>query len=248
MEHVADPRVMQKPLAIGLDSRNRDFSQQGVLDLVSDLCKIPSLQTEVLFLSCEKKVLLQRYSETRRRHPLAPAETPLIGIQREFDLLAPIQALANVMIDTSDISPNDLKYEVGQWFSTKEVQKLAVSVHSFSYKRGLPHGVDTLIDCRFLTNPYWKPSLRSQNGKTKAVQAYIKRDMRFELFFTKSLDLIKYLLPAYVAEGKSHFSVGFGCTGGQHRSVAVAELMRDALAKSSWQVSIRHRELEKKNT
>ena len=82
MEHVADPRVMQKPLAIGLDSRNRDFSQQGVLDLVSDLCKIPSLQTEVLFLSCEKKVLLQRYSETRRRHPLAPAETPLIGIQR----------------------------------------------------------------------------------------------------------------------------------------------------------------------
>jgi len=244
--HVANPEVMQKPLAIGLDSRNRDFSTQWVINLVDELSHKDNLQTEVLFLTCEQKVLLLRYSETRRRHPLAPAETPLVGIEREFDLLAPVQALANVLIDTSELTPHDLKSEVKKWFSSKGVQKLAVSVHSFSYKRGLPRGVDTLIDCRFLKNPYWQPDLRAQNGQSEAIQLYIKKDERFELFFTKTLDLIKYLLPAHEAEGKSHFSIGFGCSGGRHRSVAVAELIREALAQSAWQVSIRHREMETK--
>ena len=244
--HVANPEVMQKPLAIGLDSRNRDFSTQWVINLVDELSHKDNLQTEVLFLTCEQKVLLLRYSETRRRHPLAPAETPLVGIEREFDLLAPVQALANVLIDTSELTPHDLKSEVKKWFSSNGVQRLAVSVHSFSYKRGLPRGVDTLIDCRFLKNPYWQPDLRAQNGQSEAIQLYIKKDERFELFFTKTLDLIKYLLPAHEAEGKSHFSIGFGCSGGRHRSVAVAELIREALAQSAWQVSIRHREMETK--
>ena len=242
--HVANPELMQKPLAIGLDSRNRDFSTQWVLNLLDELSRKENLQSELLFLTCEQKVLLLRYSETRRRHPLAPAETPLIGIEREFDLLAPVQAMANVLIDTSELTPHDLKSEVKKWFSGKGVQRLAISVHSFSYKRSLPIGVDTLIDCRFLSNPYWQPSLRAQNGKSEAVQLHVKNDERFELFFAKTLDLIKYLLPAYEAEGKSHFSIGFGCTGGRHRSVAVAELIREALAQSAWQVSIRHREME----
>ncbi len=244
VSHVANPEVMQKPLAIGLDSRNRDFSTQWVLNLLSELALIENLQSELLFLTCEQKVLLLRYSETRRRHPLAPAETPLVGIEREFDLLAPIQAMANILIDTSAFTPHDLKSEVRKCFASKGVKRLAVSVHSFSYKRGLPNGVDTLIDCRFLNNPYWQPALRDQNGQIEAVQSYVKEDKRFELFFSKTLDLIKYLLPAYEAEGKSHFSIGFGCTGGRHRSVAVAELIREALAQSAWQVSIRHREME----
>ena len=244
VSHVANPNLMQKPLAIGLDSRNRDFSTQWVLNLLEELALKEYLQTEVLFLTCEQKVLLLRYSETRRRHPLAPAETPLIGIEREFDLLAPVQAMANVLIDTSELTPHDLKSEVKKWFSDSGVQKLAVSVHSFSYKRGLPRGVDTLIDCRFLNNPYWQPGLRVENGQSEAVKLFIKNDKRFELFFAKTLDLIKYLLPAYEAEGKNHFSIGFGCTGGRHRSVAVAELIREALAQSAWQVSIRHREME----
>ncbi len=247
VRNVADPKIMRKPLAIGLDSRNRDFSTQGVVDLINELSRQSDMITDVLFLTCELKVLLLRFSETRRRHPLAPAETPRIGIEREFDLLAPIQALANVLIDTSDLSPHDLKSEVEHWFSLGEKQKLAVSIHSFSYKRGLPRGVDTLIDCRFLQNPYWEPELRSENGTSSAVQQFVKQDERFDQFFAKIVDLIKYLLPAHEAEGKSHFAIGFGCTGGQHRSVAIAELLREALAQSAWQVSIRHRELEAKN-
>ena len=238
---------MRKPLAIGLDSRNRDFSTQGVVDLINELSRQSDMITDVLFLTCELKVLLLRFSETRRRHPLAPAETPRIGIEREFDLLTPIQALANVLIDTSDLSPHDLKSEVEHWFSLGEEQKLAVSIDSFSYKRGLPRGVDTLIDCRFLKNPYWEPELRSENGTSSAVQQFVKQDERFDQFFAKIVDLIKYLLPAHEAEGKSHFAIGFGCTGGQHRSVAVAELLKEALAQTAWQVSIRHRELEAKN-
>ncbi len=243
---VADPKVMQKPLAIGLDSRNRDFSTQGVVDLISDLSKKEDIKTDILFLTCDLKVLLLRFSETRRRHPLAPAETPRVGIEREFDLLFPIQSLANVLIDTTELSPHELKNDLKRWFGFGEAHKLAITIHSFSYKRGIPRGVDTLIDCRFLNNPYWDTSLRSENGTNAAIQSFLQQDERFAEFFSKTLDLIKYLLPAYKTEGKSHLSIGFGCTGGQHRSVAVAELMRESLAQSAWQVSIRHRELETK--
>ncbi len=246
VRRVTDPKVMQKPLAIGLDSRNRDFSTQGVVDLINDLSQKEDIKTDVLFLTCDLKVLLLRFSETRRRHPLAPAETPRVGIEREFDLLSPIQSLANVLIDTTELSPHELKKDLKRWFGFGEAHKLAVTIHSFSYKRGIPRGVDTLIDCRFLKNPYWDPSLRLENGTSAAVQNFLRQDARFAEFFSKTLDLIKYLLPACKAEGKSHLSIGFGCTGGQHRSVAVAELMREALAQSAWQVSIRHRELETK--
>ena len=176
MRLVSDPKVMRKPLAIGLDSRNRDFSTQVVVDLINDLSRKEDVRTDVLFLTCDLKVLLLRFSETRRRHPLSPAETPCVGIEREFSLLSPIQALANVLIDTSELSPHELKEEMQQWFAVGELDKLALTIHSFSYKRGIPRGVDTLIDCRFLNNPYWEPSLRLENGTSAAVQNFLKKD------------------------------------------------------------------------
>ena len=242
---VADPAIMQKPLAIGIDIRNRDFSTLGVMDILEGLYRSEGLNTELLFLSCDPKVLQLRYSETRRRHPLAPVETPAIGIARELDLLSPIKSRADILIDTSEMSPRDLRHNITKWFATGTSQKLAVSVQSFSYKRGLPRSVDTLFDCRFLRNPYWEKDLSSQSGQAEVIKAYIQDDERYEIFFTKALDLIKYLLPAYVEEGKSHFSIGFGCTGGQHRSVAMAEILSEALVQAGWQVSIRHRELER---
>ena len=245
LTRVADPAVMQKPLAIGIDIRNRDFSTQGVVEILEELSRRKGMKTDLLFLTCDPKVLMRRYSETRRRHPLAPAETPAIGIAREFDLLGSIQSSADVLIDTSDMSPHDLRSDIAEWFATGKSQKLAVSVQSFSYKRGLPRSVDTLFDCRFLQNPFWEKDLRSKNGQSDFVKAYVREDERFELFFAKTLDLIKYLLPAYVEEGKSHLSIGFGCTGGQHRSVAVAEILSEALVQAGWQVSLRHRELER---
>ena len=245
LSRVADSAIMQKPLAIGIDIRNRDFSTNGIVDILEELSRREGLDTELLFLTCDPKVLQLRYSETRRRHPLAPAETPTIGIEREFDLLGPIKSRADILIDTSEMSPHELGCDINKWFSTGKSQKLAVSVQSFSYKRGLPRSVDMLFDCRFLRNPYWKTYLRSQSGQSDAVKSYIRSDERFEIFFAKTLDLIKYLLPAYIEEGKSHLSIGFGCTGGQHRSVAMVEIMSAALVQSGWRVSIRHRELER---
>ena len=245
LSRVADSAIMQKPLAIGIDIRNRDFSTHGIVDILEELSRREGLDTELLFLTCDPKVLQLRYSETRRRHPLAPAETPTIGIEREFDLLGPIKSRADILIDTSEMSPHELGCDINKWFSTRKSQKLAVSVQSFSYKRGLPRSVDMLFDCRFLRNPHWKTYLRSQSGQSDAVKSYIRSDERFEIFFAKTLDLIKYLLPAYIEEGKSHLSIGFGCTGGLHRSVAMVEILSAALVQSGWRVSIRHRELER---
>lgn len=123
---------------------------------------------------------------------------------------------------------------------------MALSVHSFSYKRGMPRGVDMVFDVRFLSNPYWDETLRALNGQDPRVQAYVQSDPRFQAFFDKVLELTLLLLPAYKAEGKKHFSIGFGCTGGQHRSVTLAEILSKALAEHEWQVSIRHRELERR--
>ena len=243
---VADPAIMQKPLAISIDIRNRDFSTNDVVDILDELSHRELLNTELLFLTGDPKIFLIRYSETRRRHPLAPEETPSIGIAREFDLLSPIKSRADILIDTPDMSPHDLRSDITEWFTTGKSQELAVSLQSFSYKRGLPRGGDMLFDCRFLRNPYWEKDQRSHSGQSDVIKAYIRDDERFEIFFAKTLDLIKYLLPAYVEEGKNHLSIGFGCTGGQHRSVAMVEILSEALVKAGWQVSVRHRELERK--
>lgn len=248
LERVMEPAGMAKPLAVGLDTRNRDFSVHGMLDMLHALSQKTNVETSLVFIGCERHVLLKRFSETRRRHPMAPAETPAIGIDREFDLLQPIQARADILIDTSEMTPHELRADIERWFSTSASKGLSISVQSFSYKRGLPRGVDTLYDCRFLQNPYWVEALRRQNGTQKAVQTYVREDPRFAEFFQKLLEFSCFLLPAYNDEGKTHFSIGFGCTGGQHRSVAVAETLAAALAERGWQVSIRHRELERNST
>lgn len=235
-----------RPIALGLDVRNRDFSATGLIELVDRLTLDPRVSLELLFLDCRTDVLVRRYSETRRRHPLAPAEPPLTGILREIDLLAPIRVRADLLIDTSDMSPHDLRADLARWFGAIPAQRMAVSVQSFSYKRGVPRGVDMIFDCRFLKNPYWDPDLRPLDGRDPRVAAHIATDARFEAFFEKVADLVCMLLPAHIDEGKTHLAIGFGCTGGQHRSVAVAEKLGDTLALAGWQVSKRHRELERR--
>ena len=244
------PRLLQgppmtTPLALGLDVRNRDFSTQGVIEMIDKLGEAPEIALEVLYLDATTDVLLRRYSETRRRHPMAPGESPSQGIAREFDLLAPIRARAEMLIDTSDLSPHDLRADIERWFAPESGDRLALAVHSFSYKRGLPRGIDMVFDCRFLNNPYWEEGLRALNGQDSAVTEYVQKDPRFAEFFDRVRGLAEMLLPAYVAEGKAHLSIGFGCTGGQHRSVSVAEKLAATLESAGWQVSIRHRELER---
>ena len=244
------PRLLDGPplgrtIALGIDVRNRDFSALALIELIDTLTADPRVALEVLFLDCRTDVLVRRYSETRRRHPLAPAEAPIDGILREADLLAAVRVRADLLIDTSDFTPHDLKAEIAGWMGATPAQRMAVSVQSFSYKRGVPRGVDMIFDCRFLRNPYWVPALRPLDGRAPQVAAHVTGDPQFAEFFDRVAGLVQFLLPAQIEEGKAHLSIGFGCTGGQHRSVAVAEKLGDTLEQAGWQVSRRHRELER---
>lgn len=235
-----------RSLALGIDPRNRDFSTNAVVDALGQLAAVPGVVPELLYLDCSTEVLLRRFSETRRRHPLAPDDRPWDGIEREMEMLGPLRARADVLIDTSDLNVHQLRAEVETWFAPEGQRQLSVSVQSFSYKRGLPRSVDMVFDCRFLKNPYWSPELRKLNGTNDAVADYVKTDARFAPFAQQVLDLSSLLLPAYREEGKSYLSIAFGCTGGQHRSVTMAQEHALELAKQGWQVSIRHRELDRR--
>ena len=173
-------------------------------------------------------------------------ETPEIGIGRETELLVPIRTRADHLIDTSNMTPHDLKAEIERRFGGDGSGRLALSVESFSYKRGLPRGVDMIFDVRFLANPHWQDNLRALDGRSVAVAEFVADDPRFQDFFGKLEAMVLSLLPAFKDEGKTYLSIGLGCTGGQHRSVAVAERLAKALAEQGWQVSTRHRELERR--
>lgn len=236
------------PLALGLDVRNRDFSAASLIELIDVLTRNPSYEVNVLYLDCSSDELVRRYSETRRRHPLTPQGAPLVGIEAEKDLLAPIRTRADFLVDTTGLSPHDLKAELARWFETKKQNRLTVVVQSFSYKRGVPRGLDYMFDCRFFSNPHWQPELRALDGRNAAVQNYVASDPLYEEFLQKVRDLVLFVLPAHVNEGKAHLSIGFGCTGGQHRSVTLAEKIAETLAQAGWPVSKRHRELERRNS
>jgi len=234
-----------RPMALGVDLRNRDFSTDRVIELMSDMRSRPDVDIELLYLDCATNVLLRRFSETRRRHPMAATATPVEGIVREKELLEPVLALADVLIDTSELNVHQLRAEVERWFALDGEHHLSVSVQSFSYKRGLPRSADMVFDCRFLRNPYWEPSLRGMNGTQKEVADYVHADPLFESFAGQVNSLCQLILPACKTEGKSHISLAFGCTGGQHRSVTLAEHLAFKLSNDGWQVSIRHRELDR---
>ena len=234
-----------RPMALGIDPRNCDFSIDAMMDLLRQLAEAPDMAAELLYLDCSTDVLLQRFSETRRRHPMAPEDQPEEGIRRERDLLLPIRSRADVLIDTTTYNVHRLREDIEKWFVPSGKHHLAISVQSFSYKRGVPRGVDMVYDCRFLRNPHYNKSLKPLNGTSAEVAAYVREDPRFEEFAQKVLDLSLFLLPAYRDEGKSHIAIAFGCTGGQHRSVTLAEHHALRLADAGWPVSIRHRELDR---
>ncbi|MCB5198896.1 RNase adapter RapZ [Loktanella sp. TSTF-M6] len=239
-------RKAKVPLALVLDVRNRDFSVDALIGAIDQLTLDLGDAGQVLYLDAENAVLERRYSETRRHHPMAPAGPPLVGITAEKELLAPIRARADQLIDTSHMSPHDLRAEIEGHFAPGQGKLLGVSVHSFSYKRGLPRGLDMVLDCRFLRNPHWDAALRPLDGRDASVATYVGQDPRADEFFGRVNDLVALLLPAHKDEGRAHLAIGFGCTGGQHRSVAMAERLAASLAQAGWPVSIRHRELERR--
>ncbi len=204
------PRLLEgpapdKPMALGIDVRNRDFSTTALIDAIDRIGASADAPMQLLYLDSSAEVLFRRFSETRRRHPLAPAEDPGKGIAREFDLLGPIRARADILIDTSEMSPHDLRAALEASFAPQGVQQLAVSVHSFSYKRGLPRGLDIVLDCRFLRNPYWEETLRGLNGQDTPVARYVADDERYPAFRQQVIDLVLLLLPAYESRRQGVF-------------------------------------------
>ncbi|MCL1628311.1 RNase adapter RapZ [Roseibaca sp. V10] len=237
---------LERPLALGLDTRNRDFSVDALLTLVEALASLPDTSFDLLYLDCSEDALIRRFAETRRRHPLRPDLPPADGVGLETRLLKTVRSRADMLIDTSALSPHDLRAEIVQLFAPQGRVAMGVQVQSFSYKRGIPRGVDMVFDCRFLNNPHWQPELRSFDGRDPAVAAFIMQDARALPFFDKIHALVESLLPEFAEQGKPLIMVALGCTGGQHRSVAMAEKLANALARGPWRVSKRHRELERK--
>ncbi|MBA3325147.1 MAG: RNase adapter RapZ [Rhodobacteraceae bacterium] len=237
---------MSQPLVVGVDSRNRDFAVDALTGLLYQIGSRPGCRPVLVYVDCAPGVLIARYSETRRRHPSSPHESPLVGIERETALLAPLRARADVLIDTTAMTPHELRAELGRWFAPEEAGGgLAVTLQSFSYARGLPRGADMVMDCRFLRNPHWSPELRARDGRDPAVAAYVAADQNHAPFCDRLAEMLRFLLPAYQAEGKSYFSLALGCTGGKHRSVALVEALATTLAQEGWRVSIRHRDVER---
>lgn len=245
LPRLLDGTPTERPLVLGVDARTRDFSVDALVEAMTALRGMPAYDSHLLYLDAREDVLLRRFSETRRRHPYAEGDALAAAVRAEIDLLAPLKDHADRVIDTSEFSPHDLRATLKGHFASEDGPGLRISIDSFSYKRGLPQDLDTVFDVRFLANPHWDPALRPLDGRDPKVAAHVEADPRFPAFYSRVSDLILELLPHYLAEGKTHLGIGFGCTGGRHRSVAVAEKLAKTLAEAGWRVSIRHREQDR---
>ena len=233
-----------QPIAIGVETRTRGFSTRALAGLLDRLRRRQGIAALLVFLDCADETLMTRFNQTRRRHPLAPEEDVATGVARERDLLAEVRGRADVVIDTTALTPQGLKAEIAARVAPQAAAELAIAVHSFSYKRGAPAEADMVLDCRFLRNPYWEAALRHLDGRDPRIQGFVREDPLFRDFFARLGELLEMLLPAYKREGKAYFCVALGCTGGRHRSVVIGELLAERLRKSDWPVMLRHRELE----
>ena len=231
-------------LAIGVDSRTRGFSAEGLAALVERMRAMPGIAVRLVFLDCSDEALISRFAETRRRHPMAAEESAAVGVARERAAFAPIRERADLLIDTTSMSPHQLKARIQDSLSGAQGRGLAVSVQSFAFKRGAPREAEMVFDVRFLRNPHWEPDLRPLDGRDPAVDAYVAADPLFAPFFDRLVDMVLLLLPAYKREGKAYLGIGLGCTGGRHRSVAIAERLARRLDAEGWRTTVRHRELE----
>jgi UPF0042 nucleotide-binding protein len=233
----------ERPLAIGIDSRTRGFDAQAILGRVAKLREDQQQQVEILFVDAADAVLAQRFSATRRRHPLAldrPAED---GIANERALLEPLREAAEHLIDTSDTNSNALQQDIRRRFGDVAAVSPTLVVSSFSYARGLPRDADLVLDMRFLRNPHWDEGLRPGTGLDADVSAYIAEDPAYGPTLDQIAQLLLTLLPRYHREGKSYITVAFGCTGGRHRSVHAAETVAQRLRAAGFSPTIAHRDL-----
>jgi len=237
----------ERGLAIGTDTRSRGFRAEAVLQALARLRATPGLHVDLVFAWAEEAALLRRFSETRRRHPLAPYGRMSDGIAAEQGLTAPLRDAADLLVDTSELSLNGLRRLIEQHFAgdapSESPGGLLVSLVSFAYPRGLPREADMVFDARFLRNPHYDPALRAHTGLDAAVGAYIEADADYAIYIDTIRTLLLRLLPRFVQEGKKYLTVAVGCTGGRHRSVHIIASLAAYLVEQGWRVSVSHREL-----
>ncbi|MBA3676368.1 MAG: RNase adapter RapZ [Sphingosinicella sp.] len=231
-----------RPLAIGVDSRTRDFDASRIVQQVENLGSGSVFPVETLYLDCAGSELLRRYSETRRRHPLASDRPATDGIAAERELMEPLKRLADYLIDTTDSDPNLLQQQIRQRFGTAGASP-NLQIMSFGFARGLPRNADNVFDMRFLKNPHWQDELRPLTGLDPAIGDYIASDESYAEAVARIEELILLLLPRYFHEGKSYISIAFGCTGGRHRSVHIAERVAARLREAGFSPTVEHRDL-----
>ena len=232
-----------QPLALGIGARTRDFDPKRIIERIRALREGHGLDVGMLFLDCAGSELERRYSETRRRHPLAPDRPASDGIARERELLAPLREWANRLIDTTDLSANMLAQKVRSTFAVSGSDAPVLSIQSFGFARGIPRNADLVFDMRFLRNPHWDPVLRPGTGLDADVSAYVAADPAYAAAMEQIGSLLELLIPRYRAEGKAYVSVAIGCTGGRHRSVHVAEHLARRLRDAGFSPTITHRDL-----
>jgi UPF0042 nucleotide-binding protein len=236
----------EAPLAVGLDTRTRGFAGADALDTVARLRAAQGARVTLVYATADEAVLLRRYTETRRRHPLTPGGSlggrVADGIARERALLEPLREVADLVVDTSNLPLPDLRRMIELRFRPENAPGLSVLVQSFAFPKGLPQEADLVFDLRFLRNPHYVDALRPGTGLDPEVAAYIEGDPDFAGFWQRLTEFLRPLLPRYVAEGKKYLTVAVGCTGGRHRSVLVAERLGDYLRRLGWRADVAHRE------
>ncbi len=251
----------ERPTAICVDTRSRGFDVEAILATITRLRNNPALRPELVFIQADEIVLLRRFTETRRRHPLAPTSRVADGVAAEVALTARLREAADFVLDTTDLPLPMLRRIIEQRYSASATAEagMTVSLMSFAYPAGLPREAELVFDARFLRNPHYDPMLRERTGLDPQVAAYVASDPDFTAFMDKVTDLLSLLLPRFVQEGKKYASVAVGCTGGKHRSVHIVQMLAERLqrllpeatqgadrqeaASPPWRVVVTHREL-----
>ena len=240
IDNLVSNKSRNKNLALGIDIRTRDFSPKNLKKLLS---KYKKTVVKIIFLECDTNKLLGRFNETRRSHPLSGKKILSDALIEEMEYLKPIKVFSNFILDTTDYSPADLREELLSYLSISTADKFSILLQSFSYKNGIPRNVDMIFDCRFLKNPHWNNNLKKLDGRSKKIQEFVCSSQEFNPFFSKVYSLIKFLIPCVQKEGKVQFSIGFGCTGGKHRSVVFVNELMNALKKDGYSVLSKNRDL-----
>lgn len=228
-----------RPVAFGIDTRSRGFDPRAVMQTAK------AVGASLVFLTADEAVLQKRFTETRRRHPLATDRPVSAGIKKELTLLHPMKEAADPIIDTTELSIHDLRRIVAGHFALADAPGLRVTVMSFGFKHGIPREADIVMDVRFLRNPYWVDALKPLTGLDAPVAKYVEEDEGYSGFISDFKSMIGRLLPRYATEGKSYLTLAIGCTGGHHRSVHVAKTLGDWLAGENVTAHVEHRDIER---